>query len=224
MRLDERAHRAGGSLGLEGDGAVALVVERVHFLLHHVGGVAHAALEQLGVLEDGRADLAIARQRADAAHVVLDGLPAIRVLRQHVQSALGCLGQHVGKTPFVIEWRKQKTAFVPIAGAKAFAVPPCFGPKTHLHGPITQAARPTGDARGCPSSGPCADACSQRRPSLRRLGGSTLPVNARWICKNYTSPAGESQPRSGKFKRRRAKIGKTTHMRLQSPKKSAIIK
>ena len=113
MRLDERAHRAGGSLGLEGDGAVALVVERVHFLLHHVGGVAHAALEQLGVLENGRADLAIACQCADAAHVVLDGLPAIRVLRQHVQSALGCLGQHVGKTPFVIEWRKQKNSLRP---------------------------------------------------------------------------------------------------------------
>ena len=99
VALDEGAHRARGALGLEGDGAMALVLKGVHLLLHHVGGVANAALEQLGVLEDGRADLPVARLGADAAHVFIDDLPSVSVLGQHVQCALGCLGQHSSIPP-----------------------------------------------------------------------------------------------------------------------------
>ena len=94
MVLDEGAHCARGALWLQCDGAMALVLEGVHLLLYHVGGVAHAALEELRVLEDGRADLPVARLGADAAHVFIDDLPSVSVLGQHVQRALGCLGQH----------------------------------------------------------------------------------------------------------------------------------
>ena len=44
-------HSAGRALGPQGDGAAALVLEGVHLLFHHVGGIAHAPLEQLGVLK-----------------------------------------------------------------------------------------------------------------------------------------------------------------------------
>ena len=100
VALDERPHRAGGALGLQRDGAVALVLEGVHLLLHHIGGVAHAALEQLGVFEDGGADLLVARQRAGFAHGPRDFLPAVGVFGQHVLGALGGLGQHLSISPF----------------------------------------------------------------------------------------------------------------------------
>ena len=92
--LQEAAHRTGGALGLEGDGAVALVLEGVHFLLHNVGGVAHAAQEQLGVLEHGGADFAVAGFSGGQPHLPLHILPAVGIRRQHVAGATGCLGQH----------------------------------------------------------------------------------------------------------------------------------
>ena len=92
--LHQGAHRAGGSLGLKGNGAVALVLEGVHFLLHDVGGVAHAAQEQLGVLEHGGAHLAEARLGRSLTHHGLHILPAVAVLGQHVPCAAGSLSQH----------------------------------------------------------------------------------------------------------------------------------
>ena len=92
--LDERAHRAGGAFGLEGDGAVAFVCEGVHFLLHNVRRIAHAAKEKLGVLEHGRADFAIARAFGNALFNGLDGLEAVRVLRKQVLGPFGGLCQH----------------------------------------------------------------------------------------------------------------------------------
>ena len=55
--LQKRAHGARRALGAQRDGTVALVEEGVHLLLHHVGGVAHAALKQLGMLKHRGADL-----------------------------------------------------------------------------------------------------------------------------------------------------------------------
>ena len=84
----------GGALRPEGDAPVPLVLEGVHLLLHHVRAVAHAAREQLCVLEHRRADLAVAGQRAYRAHGRLDFLPAVRVIGQHVLRSLGRLRKH----------------------------------------------------------------------------------------------------------------------------------
>ena len=93
MILDQRAHSPCRALGLERDAAVSLVLEGVHFLLHDVGGIPHTPQEKLGMLKNGRADLPIARQRGPAPHDALDGLPDMRVLRQHIPGALGRLCQ-----------------------------------------------------------------------------------------------------------------------------------
>ena len=94
MGLDESPGRAGGAFGLQGDGTAALVVEGVHLLLYHVGGVAHAPLEQLRVFEHGGTNFPVSRQGADAPHGFFNALPAICVCGQHILGALGRLCQH----------------------------------------------------------------------------------------------------------------------------------
>ena len=109
--LDEGARHARRAFGLEGDGAPALVLEGVHLLLHHVCAVAHAAREQLRVLEHRRADLAVAGQRTYRAHGRLDLLPAVRVAGQHVLRSLGRLRKHLSLS---FPWAANKKASVPM--------------------------------------------------------------------------------------------------------------
>lgn len=64
----EGANHARRALGLEGDGAVALILESVHFLLNYIRRVADAAHEKLGVFNYRRAQFVNAVQAAQIAH------------------------------------------------------------------------------------------------------------------------------------------------------------
>jgi len=92
--LHQGANSAGGAFGLQGNGAVALVLEGVHFLLHDVGGVAHAAQEQFRVLEHGGADLTVAGLGGNLTFQGFYILEAVAVLGQHILCAAGSLSQH----------------------------------------------------------------------------------------------------------------------------------
>src|SRR6056297_2320993 len=68
--------------------AVAVaVLERVHLLLDDVRDLADGASEQLGVLEQRQAHLAVAVGLQHVAHRVFQVLPAAGVRRQHVVHA-----------------------------------------------------------------------------------------------------------------------------------------
>ncbi len=90
--LDGRAHHAGGVLGPQAEVVVVAVfvgtvVEGVHLLLDDVGDFADAADEQRGVLQDGRADVAVGELSHEAAHLALQPFPAGRLGRQDVVHA-----------------------------------------------------------------------------------------------------------------------------------------
>lgn len=188
--LHQRAHRARGSLRLEGHRAMALVLEGVHFLLHDVGGVAHAPQKQLGVFKHGRAYLAETRPRGDFAHDGLHRLPFPAVLRQHVLGAPGSLCQHS-----VFSFRSvYKTALAPM-GRKP-RCHPYLSPKAPP-APYRRAAPPfpteaPGSSR--PSSPGLIIACRadavkpavrpagpgpRRRAALRRCGAAFRPFHLR---------------------------------------------
>ena len=67
--------------------AVEGVAEGVHFLLDDVGDGAEAPGEELGGLDDGRADLAVAIAARPGGDDFLEALPARRGLRQQVVHA-----------------------------------------------------------------------------------------------------------------------------------------
>ena len=48
---------AGSSLRAQGNGTVTLIGKGVHFFIYHIGGIAHAAQEQLGMLKGGDTNL-----------------------------------------------------------------------------------------------------------------------------------------------------------------------
>ena len=91
----EHARNARRALRLERHGTVALVREGVHLLLHHVRGIAHAAQEQLRMLEHGRARLAEAVNVAQLADDSFDVLPFVAFLWGHIPHPLGYLVLHV---------------------------------------------------------------------------------------------------------------------------------
>jgi hypothetical protein len=79
-----------GSLGPEGERAVAPVGERVHLLAHDVRRRARGAGEQARILEAGRLDAPPAVQRGLRLHRV-DDVPPQRVARQDVVRPAGGL-------------------------------------------------------------------------------------------------------------------------------------
>jgi len=85
--LDVCAADRGGALGPERERAAALIVEREHLLLDHVGRVADPALEQLGGLEDG----CLHRPVSGAAEYLLGEVEQAQarppVVGQHVEGA-----------------------------------------------------------------------------------------------------------------------------------------
>ena len=91
------------ALRAQGDGASALVLKGVHFLLHDVRGIADAAVEQLGVLEVRETDLAETILVRDLPEHALYILPFINLGRDDVLGALRGLDKvcHVS-FPFVI--------------------------------------------------------------------------------------------------------------------------
>src|SRR6185437_2579082 len=74
-------------LGAQRDTVAAAILEAVHLLHDHVGGLAQAAREYPGVLEDGRHPLVEAVGRGDAARGIDDVLVAPLVLADQVPRA-----------------------------------------------------------------------------------------------------------------------------------------
>ena len=89
--FDHRAHHPGGALRPQRHRAVAAVGERVHLLGHHVGGLADAAGEQRGVLEDGQLDIAVAGPAGGGEQPVAHRDELRRVRRDVVRHPLGRL-------------------------------------------------------------------------------------------------------------------------------------
>ena len=174
MGLDESPGRAGGAFGLQGDGTAALVVEGVHLLLYHVGGVAHAPLEQLRVFEHGGANFPVSRQGADAPHGFFNALPAICVCGQHILGALGRLCQH----DELLLPNIKKSSGPTVRRGEGLAVPPCFAQKARLSAPISRAHAASAEARGCPWARCSQNAFSRGVSLLGENIALTLPVTA----------------------------------------------
>ncbi len=90
--FQSRTHCASGALGLQGDGTSLLIFKGVHFLLDHIGGIAHRADKQFGVLEGGGADLAEAMQTGDAHQCIFDIPHPGALVRGEILCAPGRLG------------------------------------------------------------------------------------------------------------------------------------
>ena len=82
---------ARGSFGTKGDGTAAFIIKGIHLFFYHVGGIAHAAQEQLGMLKHGRTDLAKTMNCSFAAHHVFNDLPVAALRREKILCALGRL-------------------------------------------------------------------------------------------------------------------------------------
>ena len=76
----------------QGNGPAALVLKGVHFLLHHVGGIAHRAVKQLRMLKSGDADLPETIQPRDLHYFFLQILPFITLGRKYILGASGPFG------------------------------------------------------------------------------------------------------------------------------------
>ena len=87
--FDECARNASRPFGAQSHTAVPLVEEGVHFLVDDVRGFAHSPGEKFGMLESGGAHLAETEKRGDFSRLVLDPMPLVGILRQHILCALG---------------------------------------------------------------------------------------------------------------------------------------
>ena len=91
--FDGGAADAGSAFRAQGDGAVALIGKGIHLLIDNIGGIAYPTLEQLGVLEGGGADLAVAVQRRRGKQGALDILPAGGFGGEKIIGATGAGGE-----------------------------------------------------------------------------------------------------------------------------------
>ena len=91
--LQKGAGHARRALGAQGDGALSVVLEGIHLLLDHVGGLAHGAVEQLGVLEHGSADLAEPEIARDLGQRIFQIPDPVALVRQDIGGASRRLGQ-----------------------------------------------------------------------------------------------------------------------------------
>src|SRR5262249_34152329 len=73
-----------GALGPQGEVAVAAVPELVHLLLHDIRALPRRALEERGVLEDGRHDLPVAVQGGEPLGLAHDPRPVRPLLVEDV--------------------------------------------------------------------------------------------------------------------------------------------
>ena len=104
MRSDEAdapacfqgAAEAGSRLRAQGDRVAAAVLEAVHLLGHHVGGLPQRAGEHAGVLEDRRGPFVEAVGRGDAPGAIDHIAVAALVLADQIMRATGGLefGSH----------------------------------------------------------------------------------------------------------------------------------
>ena len=100
--FDRRAHDRRGHLRAEGEVLpVQLVDEAVHLLLDDVGRLADRAAEERGVLEERRADAAVAVAPRPGAHRLLEALPKLGLVREdvvHPPHRLDGLGHKGGRS------------------------------------------------------------------------------------------------------------------------------
>ena len=85
--LEVGAHDRRGPLRAQRQRAAAHVLEGEHLLLDDVGGLPHAAREQLGALEDRRLDHAVAGVVEQVVGEPLERLAPLPVVGQHVERA-----------------------------------------------------------------------------------------------------------------------------------------
>ena len=82
--LDGCPHATGRALGTQGQVLTVAVVEAVHLPLDDIGDLADGAAEQLGFLDQGQANLAIAVTGQQPTHSLLQSPPVWGLLRQDV--------------------------------------------------------------------------------------------------------------------------------------------
>ena len=103
--LQSGAYCTGGSLRLQGDGTPLLILKGVHFLLDHIGGIAHRTDKQFGVLEGGGADLAKAVQTGDAHQCIFNIPHPGALLGGKILCSPGRLGNQCHSNPdFPSSW------------------------------------------------------------------------------------------------------------------------
>jgi len=81
------AHHARGGFRPQRQALAVAVLEGIHLLLDDVGHLADRTAEELGVLDDRQADLAVAVVLDEVAHGVLEIAPGGGILREHVVHA-----------------------------------------------------------------------------------------------------------------------------------------
>ena len=90
--LQQSTRHTGGAFRAQGDGTPALVVKGVHLFLHHIGGLAHRPVEQLGVFKHRRAHFAIAKIARHRQRGLFRVLPFVAVGGQHILRAANGFG------------------------------------------------------------------------------------------------------------------------------------
>ena len=85
--LNHGAHHGGGPFRPQCAAAITAITEGVHLLAHHIRGLADAASEELGGLQNGGADLLQGRPLEMAPGGGLNVLPEGGVLRQQIHHA-----------------------------------------------------------------------------------------------------------------------------------------
>ncbi len=93
-------HRS-GPLRPQGQASSLAIGEGVHLLLHDVGGLPHAAQEEVGVLEDGGADLTEPIAGENVAEPLLDVLPRRATVGENVLGSAGRHHAHAFCVPFL---------------------------------------------------------------------------------------------------------------------------
>ena len=84
--LDVGPHHRSRAFRPQREGGAVAVLERVHLFADDVGFFAHAAREQLRLLENRRADLVVIRGAKDFPRLPLDEIPEVARRRQNVPS------------------------------------------------------------------------------------------------------------------------------------------
>ena len=88
--LDIGAHHGGGGLRAERERRAVAVLPGVHFFADDVGIFAHAAGEERGLFEDGRADFVIVESAEHFARLRLDAVPDGAGGRQNIARSFDC--------------------------------------------------------------------------------------------------------------------------------------
>ena len=94
--LDKRPHHARRGFRSQGDAVAPLVDERVHLLLHDVGGFARAFGEEFLAFNDGCSDFDVPVAITELACEALDVLPLLDLARNDVVGAAYCWNHALG--------------------------------------------------------------------------------------------------------------------------------